>query len=510
MSSVLDETLTAEMLAAPYARPESDAAVLLAIDIGSSGVRAALFDGNARELCCVRRNRRNRTANSTAHTAESYLAVVTDLIDELLSPVPLHVEIELIAISCFWHSLVGVDAAGSTTTLVLDWSETRPAKAASELRTRLSESEIHQRTGCRLHPSYWPAKLLWLRTEHADRFAATTHWLSLSEYLTQELFGETAASACMASATGLLNQHTCEWDQALLDALQISIEQLSRIAPDKITDVTLKKEYSSRWFQLRNARLCPAVGDGAANSIGSGCHTNDKLALMIGTSAAARVVFEGGPPAQIPTELWCYRVDRHRMIAGGALSDGGGLYHWLEQSILADWDTEYISERLSEMEADGHGLTVLPFWAGERSTGWSPNATGGILGLNMRTTPLEILRASMEAIAYRLALIVQALDSFITTSEIVASGNALQSSDVWVQIISDVIGRQITLSGSPEASTRGAALLALEAAGKMPLNENVIMKAQKVFVPDSSKHPKYQEALRRQQKFYDAVAPLFS
>jgi gluconokinase len=105
---------------------------------------------------------------------------------------------------------------------------------------------------------------------------------------------------------------------------------------------------------------------------------------------------------------------------------------------------------------------------------------------------------------------VQALDSFITTSEIVASGNALQSSDVWVQIISDVIGRQITLSGSPEASTRGAALLALEAAGKMPLNENVIMKAQKVFVPDSSKHPKYQEALRRQQKFYDAVAPLFS
>jgi gluconokinase len=313
----------------------------------------------------------------------------------------------------------------------------------------------------------------------------------------------------MASATGLFNQHTCEWDQALLDALQISIEQLSRIAPDTISEATLNKEYSSRWFQLRNARLCPAVGDGAANSIGSGCSTSDKLALMIGTSAAARVVFEGGPPAQIPTELWCYRVNRRRMIAGGALSDGGGLYHWLEQSILPDWDTEYISERLSQMEADEHGLTVLPFWAGERSTGWSPNATGGILGINMNTTPLEILRASMEAVAYRLALIVQALDSLIATSKIVASGNALQSSDVWVQIISDVIGRQITLTESAEASTRGAALLALEAAGKIHLNENVVMKSQRVFAPDYSKHAKYQEALRRQQKFYEAVAPLF-
>ncbi len=509
MSSVLDETLTAEMLAATFARPESESAVLLAIDIGSSGVRAALFDETARELSCVRRNSHYLTTQAPAPTAQSFLDVVTDLIDELLAPVPLHLEIQLIAISCFWHSLVGVDTDGSPTTPVLDWSERRPANAANKLRARLSETDVHQRTGCRLHPSYWPAKLLWLRTDHPAQFDATARWLSLSEYLTQELFGDTRTSVCMASATGLLNQHTCQWDPALLAELQIGSEQLSEIAPDAISDRTLRKNYSSRWLQLRNARLFLAVGDGAANSIGSGCSTGGKLALMIGTSAAARVVFAGGPPANIPAELWCYRMDRQRTIIGGALSDGGGLYNWLQQTLFPDSDPGQISWQIAQMEADSHGLTVLPFWAGERSTGWASNARGGILGLGMNTTPVQILRAAMEAVAYRFALIVTALDSVVSSAAIVASGNALYSSEVWVQLISDVIGRQITLSDTREASTRGAALLALEAAGKIQLNENVIVQSQRVFAPDFSNHAQYQEAIRRQQKFYDAVVSFY-
>ena len=62
---------------------------------------------------------------------------------------------------------------------------------------------------------------------------------------------------------------------------------------------------------------------------------------------------------------------------------------------------------LKILEPDAHGLTVLPFWAGERSPGWSTEARGAILGLTQRTQPIEILRAAMEAIAYRFALIAR-------------------------------------------------------------------------------------------------------
>ena len=114
--------------------------------------------------------------------------------------------IELIAVSCFWHSLVGVDESGQATTPVFGWADNRSAAAATDLRSNLNEPEVHARTGCRLHPSYWPAKLLRLRNEEPDLFQRTTTWLSFAEYLTLDLFGETAVSVSMASGTGLFNQ----------------------------------------------------------------------------------------------------------------------------------------------------------------------------------------------------------------------------------------------------------------------------------------------------------------
>lgn len=504
MSSVLDNPIETTESAFIFARPEFESTVLMAVDIGSSGVRAALFDESANELTRVT----NSTRPSKTKNAAALLEVVVDVIDELLAPVPSGIELQFIAISCYWHSLLGIDGQGAATTSILDWSETRAADAALALRTRFSETEIHSRTGCRLHPSYWPAKLLWLKTECASEFRATNFWVSFNEYLTHHLFGETSTSISMASATGLMNVTSCEWDLPFLEQLEIGPEKLPQIAAETITNATLRKAFADRWPQLRNARLCPGIGDGAANNIGAGCTNKTMLALMVGTSGAARVLYQGEPPLRLGSSLWCYRVDRQRVIVGGAISDGGGLFERLRTALIPDSDFEELSFQLSQMEADAHGLTVLPFWSGERSTGWAPKATGGIIGIKASTTPIQILRATMEAIAFRLSLIVAELNTILSTTTIIASGNALHSSPLWLQIITDVIGRQIMLSETREASTRGAALLALDAAGKIRLNDQSNRCAE-VFEPDFSEHAKYLPAIQRQQQLYDAVSGLF-
>ena len=88
-----------------------------------------------------------------------------------------------------------------------------------------------------------------------------------------------------------------------------------------------------RWGKLKNAKWFLAIGDGAANNIGANCLKKEKAALMIGTSGAMRVAFEGEVPEKIPFGLWCYRIDRKRIIIGGAFSDGGGLYFWLKKNF---------------------------------------------------------------------------------------------------------------------------------------------------------------------------------
>ncbi|HYN24436.1 MAG TPA: FGGY family carbohydrate kinase, partial [Pyrinomonadaceae bacterium] len=232
MSSVLEEVLegfepSPELVSVMAG---SRTAAVLAVDIGTSGVRASLFDERGCEIdgASVRiQQTLSEIGDFSVTDAEAGFELVTQTIDALLDqPYQTGAEIQLIAISCFWHSLLGVDAQGLATTPVFGWADTRAATAVKELRNRFDEPIVHARTGCRFHPSYWPAKLLWLRSAHPRAVASTSRWLSLGDYVVLRLSGETAASVSMASGTGLFNQRLIEWDKELIEALGIPDESL--------------------------------------------------------------------------------------------------------------------------------------------------------------------------------------------------------------------------------------------------------------------------------------------
>jgi len=472
--------------------------LLLSLDVGTSGVRATLFDDSCKEVNGVRIARDVESfTDFTELDPDQIVGEVIEAIDELLTTISDADRIEVISISAFWHSLLGIDSSGALTTPLLTWADTRATAIAKRFRTEFKEREIHVRTGCRFHSSYWPAKLRWLQTEHAEAFSRTSLWLGFAEYLCLRLFEQPLASISMASATGLMNQKTCDWDWQLVEALNVRRDTLPEITRN--INLQLSDQYSTRWPALAQARLKVVVGDGAANNVGGGCSSKNHIALMVGTSGAMRVVFAGEPPAELPSSLWSYRIDDRRVVVGGALSDGGGLYRWLLQSLKLDEKPE---ELVNEIAPDAHGLTLLPFWSGERSTGWSGDARGAILGLTQQTRPVDIVRAAYEAIAYRFALIARALETIVPNAAIVATGNALRSSPVWLQIISDVLGRQLILGGSSEASIRGAALLGLEAVGKIGSIEENVVEADEVFEPSMDRHAVYSQAIERQEMFY--------
>lgn len=476
---------------------------VLSIDVGTSGVRAALFDALGNEVQGVRKRRNEATIPNFAELdPDALVDEVIKTIDELLASRPLpDNSIELISISAFWHSLVGIDSQGMPTTPLLTWADTSAAQFANELRSRFDEREIHTRTGCRFHPSYWPAKLLSLKMNHEAKFRETRCWLGFAEYLCLRLFGQAATTISMASATGLFNQRDCDWDSDFIKALDISPDTLPVI--NTSLDLRLAKPFASRWPALANARLVTIVGDGAANNIGARCSTKYGIALMIGTSGAMRVVFAGEPPDELAPELWSYRVSAERVVVGGALSDGGGLFQWLTGAMNVSQDMRTLEREIAALAPDSHGLTILPFWSGERSTGWLADARGGILGLRQQTTPVEIIRASLESIAYRFALIARALDRVAPGATIVASGNALRSSRVWMEIIADVLGRPLMFDGISEASSRGAALLALEAVGKIGSIDGCFFGI--VVEPELTRYARYQKGLARQEELYNRL-----
>jgi gluconokinase len=224
----------------------------------------------------------------------------------------------------------------------------------------------------------------------------------------------------------------------------------------------------------------------------------EQLALSVGTSAALRVLARRDGIA-IPDGLWCYRLDGRHVVLGGALSNGGNVYAWMRNTLKLP-ATDEIEMLLRDGAPDAHGLTLLPFLAGERSPDWSLSARAVIAGLRLDTGPIELVRAGMEAVALRLALLQHLLrGSFPAMQTIVASGGALRQSPAWAQIVTDALGTPVALMAEDhEASSRGAALVALQAVGAIPSAADAPAPPTELLLPDADRSAIYARALERQ------------
>src|SRR5690348_14731892 len=367
---------------------------IVALDVGSSSVRAVAYD-----------------EDGVPEPGDAHLAYTSHDADELVEAcraVLAHVgDGDALALSCFWHSLLPLDEHERPLSPLLTWRDVTGEPP------ELDAKAYHRRTGCFLHPSFWPAKL---------RGLTAARYVSFADYLLLKLTGELVTSVSMASGTGLFDPNRLMWDAETLAVVGVDERQLSPVSDEQVATV---------W---------PALGDGACSNVGAGCVERGRAAVTIGTSAAARVVYEA-PSAEPKPGLFLYRLDERRFCEGGALSDGGNLYAWLEHALRDSRPTD----------VPGHGLTFLPFLGGERSLGWNPNRRGLISGLTFGTTPGEIMQAALEGVAYRLADVLDAIGGVET---VVATGHAALVNDAWLRILADALGRPVEVSGEPEGDRK--------------------------------------------------------
>ena len=422
-------------------------AQVLALDIGSSSVRAQRFDESGEPVDELKQEK-----YETADAGEVAALVRTVLGGD-----------EPDGTSCFGHSLLALGRDGRPLTPILGWRDTRAAGAAEWLRRRLDPAAVQARTGCHVHTSYWPAKLVWLAQAEPEIFRDAAHFVSFPDYV----LGRPETSVSMASGTGLLDLATGDWDEELLAVLGVDAERLPRIVD------------------------LPVWIDGGCSNLGAGAVGRTRAALTIGTSGALRLVYETEQPQPRPG-LFLYRLDERRVIEGGALSDGGNLHAWLEKTLAP------VEGSPLERGPDEHGLTFLPFLGGERSTGWDPTATGVVRGLTFETTPRDLRQAALEGIGFRFAAIADLLPEI---EEIVATGGAVAADPEWVQILVDALARPLTLSGVAETSLRGAAVAVLERRG----HEAAPASLGATFDPRDERAEAYRWARDRHQRLYEVL-----
>lgn len=489
--------------------------MILVLDLGSSSTRAMLYDEQANALPDAMARMKFDFAvaedGRSEDDANAAFARVVQALDTLhaIAQQRRPGNITHLAISAYASSLVCLAEDGRPLSPVYTYADTRCAADARALRAQHDEMDALQRTGCRIRANYLPARIAWLRRTQPELFAQTRWFTSLSDVIMLRLFGRMSAGISIASWTGLLNRATSDWDAQWLAMLGILKEQLPPIAASDSTLKNLLPAWQARWPLFKDAICHPPVGDGAAANIGSGCVDPSRIAVTIGSTAAMRVVSSRNTQhaSLVNPALWSYRVDHAHDLIGGATTEGGNVMAWARATLQLP-DAGALEAAIAKMKSDAHGMTVLPTFAGERSPGYAEDIRATLHGLSLDTSPVEIVRALMEGIALRLATICDALrESGVANKDatLAASGGALQASPAWCQIIADAAGVPLEVAEVPEATSRGAALLATGnwlSSERALANNPIANSSSIIYHPNPQHHSIYRAAMARQQELY--------
>ncbi len=429
-----------------------------------------------------------------------------------------------LSFSCALHAVIAIDRHGEPLTGVMTWTDDRGLPQSEKIKAQDEQNSLYQISGCPIHWMYWLYKVLWIKENRPDLFKKCWKFVSIKDYILHKLTGEYVIDYAVAGGGGLLDVKNLCWSQVILDLAGLVPENLSTLASPHTVFNRIDADLARQMGLHPQVKLVLGASDAANSSLGAGALHPDQATCMIGTSAALRVIYPQ-PLLDPQARSFCYPFDETHWLVGGALNNGGIVLSWLKDTIMSafpgkdmqEFTFEDIFNLAADIETGADGLLILPYFAGERSPYWSLNNRAVFYGLTLDHDMRHISRAILESIAFRLRQLTGILQSLhIEVNEIRTSGGGTRSR-LWMQILADILGKEISLPHTEETSSFGTALWALKGSGYLSSFDSLIGKIgiKGKFSADPQNQSRYNhifdnysqlnELLRPYQKSYKSI-----
>lgn len=491
-------------------------AAVIGVDIGTTGCRTVLYTAAGIELASYNAEypmRTPRAAWAEQDPEEIYQALIRLIRTVAEQAKENSWDIAGMCFSSVFHSFIPVDEQGTALSPMIIWADSRSQGYSEKLKVECDAAKTYTRTGCPVHPMYYPAKILWFRYERPQIFSRIAKFISIKEYIVYRLTGKFIIDRSIASGTGLYNLHNLEWDQELLQMLGITEHHLSHVLPTTHVERLLQSEAAAAMGISIATPLVLGAGDGVLANIGSGAVNPGQVTASIGTSGAVRMISDL-PRVDKHGRTWCYNLTDQYWVLGGAINNGGIAFRWARDKFASTEQHvadklgldayELLSRYAEKKPAGSDGLIMLPFFSGERAPYWNADARGVLFGLNLNHGKRHLIRATLEGIVYRMYSIFSALKEVAgEVSEVRVSGSFVRS-DLWVQIMADVFGTVITVPDQAEGSAFGAAVFGLFALGILNDFKDVtqFITIKKQYYPIEENHLRYKQLYAIYERIY--------
>lgn len=433
----------------------------LALDVGTTSVKAAVFDttgelrGRAREELTLHHPR----PLWAEVDANDWWAAACRLIPMALAAAGIApTQLAAIGVSGLMHALTPVDARGEPLDRTMLWMDQRSAPQCAELQARWSD-HLTERVGRPLTTMAAATKLRWLQQHRPEVIERAHNFLLAKDFLRLKLTGEMATDPSDAAGTYLVDRRTGQWSEDLLvDLLQLPPEKFPPIRPSTALAGCVTAEAARATGLVAGTPVAVGAGDVQSTLVGLNLYVPGRACAYLGTAAW---IMRALPPEG--DELRCEWF-------GNTATLGAGL-KWLREVVTGEVTEETWPYYQMEAEAGtappgADGVIFLPHLMGERGHRPHPHATGVFFGLTLAHRRRHLLRAVLEGNACLLRRCLEQAQAPPLDPLILAGGGA--QSRLWRQIIASVLGQPVQVPRVTESTALGAALIAAVATGHFP------------------------------------------
>ncbi|WP_088105786.1 gluconokinase [Halalkalibacter urbisdiaboli] len=428
-------------------------------------------------------------------------------------------EILCVGISSAMHSLICVNDQHEPLSPSITWADGRSVDQAKSAKATFGES-LYLKTGTPIHPMSPLSKLIWMKETNYRPYLNAAKFISIKEFLLVRWFNQSIVDYAIASASGLFNIHTFEWDEEALSVAGITKEQLSEPVPSTSICQGLTGQLADKLHLPADIPFVIGSSDGPLANLGIGAIAPGDVAITVGTSGAIRQMVSK-PRTDKLQEVFCYAVTQDLWIMGGPTNNGGIVYQWLKE-VLGEMEVQQALEQnsdpydlltalASQVNAGSNGLLFLPFLNGERAPYWDANARGSYIGLTLSHKKQHMIRAGLEGVIFSLYSIGETLERFAGKPASIFASGGFARSPLWLQILTDIFGQPVHVPVSHQSSAWGAAWFGLYALGEVrsltDIKDSIPMK--ETYVPNQNNHLVYQELYKTYRELYYALKPHF-
>lgn len=492
-------------------------AYLLGLDIGTSGAKALLCDGDGRVLATA-------TSEYPLYSpfplwSEQEPADWWDGAQEALRAVIAQAgvdagEIVALGLTGQMHGAVFLDERGEVIRPALLWNDQRTSGECEEITERVGAAQLIEIAGNPALTGFQAPKILWLRNHQPERYARVAQVLLPKDYIRLRLTGERAADASDAAGTLLLDLRTRDWSGEILARLDIPREWLPRVYEGPEVTGTLLPAVAAALDLPTELPVIAGGGDNAAAAIGTGIVRTGVVSSSIGTSG---VLFAHSDEVALDPlgrlHTFCHTVPGRYHLMAVTLSAGGS-FRWLRDLLrqlhpaVQSLSYDALTAVAANVPPGAEGLVFLPYLTGERTPHLDPLASGAFVGLTARHGLGHLARAVMEGVVFSMRDGLEIMRQLgLPLGQIRATGGGGRS-PLWRQMQADIYGAEVATLTAEEGPAYGAALLGGVGAGVFVDVYDAVdrcVTVAEITMPDPVAQARYQEVYAIYRGLYGAL-----